>query len=418
MTPGNNDAILHIDIPGAACSVEGVTAELGGGLVFRGKISISTPVINAADITMTRLGMRWSNSKFSLAGVEASGSVDMQQLLGMDVGSASAEINSFPGEERYAFELELNVFDMFEAEGELELKRISNGALIPNTLQFKAASEVGVPLVPPVVVAELNGLGGGFSGLADTINGDFFAMPPLKLSVSAKGSVLEVIEGWYTIVIGAGYYKASLTDGTLLDMDIINEYSWYTELSGEVRSYGGTSYSGLKVGGGMKIDLAIPNLDMPFIKAGGEFNASAFAGLDSYTSPSRAYLALAADGRSTGWCRSRQRVVSEQDPDAGQRAGHLALGGQTTVNVNSTSFKTPSGMRSATLSGYGGVAYTGNLIGFPFRIYYIFQDKKVNLTVGTFGEELDPFDPSPFGVSKLALLDADTGRQTRHHGYE
>lgn len=411
ITPDNNSAILHIDIPGATCSVEGVTADLSGTLVFGGEMSISTPAIDAANISMTRLGMGWNNNRFSLAGVEASGAVDMQQLLGLDVGSASAEINSFPGEERYAFELELNVFDMFEAEGELELKRIYNGALIPNTLEFKAAAETGVPLAPPVVVAEFNGLGGGFQNLADTVNGDFFAMPPLKLSVSAKGSVLEIIEGWYTMVIGPGYYKASLTDGTLLEMDIIDEYSWYTELAGDIRSYGGTTYKGLKVGGGMKIDLSITSA-MPFIQAGGEINASAFAGPDSYTNPTKVYLVLGADGKIYGLVQipAEAWFINRDLKLVGAELA-FALGGQTIVPVSNTSFENTVKEAFGNISGYGGIAYTGELLEFPFRIYYIFQDKKVGLEVGDWFGELDPFNPYQYSASRLPLLDAATGEQ-------
>lgn len=412
ITPDNNGAILHIDIPGATCRVEGVTADITGTLVFSGEISISTPALEAANLTLTRLGMGWSDNRFSLSGIEASGDVDMQELLGLDVGSASADINSFPSEERYAFELELDVFDMFEAKGDLELKRIYNGALIPNTLKLRAASETGIPLVPPVVVAELNGLGGGFEGLADTINSNFFAIPPLRLTVSAKGSVLEIIDGWYTILVGAGYYKASLINGTLLGMDVIDEYSWYTELSGEERFYEGVTYKGLKAGGGMKIDLAIPNSDMPFIEAGGEFNASAFAGLDSYTNPNKAYLVLGADGRIYGlvqipaeaWFINRDLKLASAEVD-------LALGGQTTVSVNNTSFKDAVKDAFGNISGYGGVAYTGSLIGWPYRIYYIFQDKDVGIDVGSWLGELDPFDPNPYSLRQLSLLDADTGEQ-------
>lgn len=412
ITPANNEAILHIDIPGAKCSVEGVTADLTGTLVLSGEISISTPVIDAANITMKRLGMGWNSGAFSLVGVEASGAVDMEDLLGMDVGGAKAEINSFPGEERYAFELELNVFDLFEAEGELELTRINNGALVPNTLSlFVASEEVGVPLVPPVVVAELNGLGGGFRNLSDTINGDFFAIPPIKLEISAKGTVLEIIEGKYTILVGPGYYKASLTEGTLLEMDIIDEYNWYTELSGDIRTYQGTTYKGLKVGGGMKIDLAITT-EMPFIKAGGEFNASAFTGLDSYTSPTKAYLVLGADGKIYGlvqipdeaWFLPFDLVLLAAELD-------FALGGQTTIPVSDTTFENAVKEAFGNISGYGGVAYTSTICGWPFRIYYIFQDKEIGIEIGDFLGEMDPFDPSPYSLNKLPLLNADTGEQ-------
>mgnify|MGYP000343895102 CR=1 FL=1 len=48
--------------------------------------------------------------------------------------------------------MELNVFDLFESEAELELKRSDlTGSLMPNKLYFYAGSSVAkVPLVPPV----------------------------------------------------------------------------------------------------------------------------------------------------------------------------------------------------------------------------------------------------------------------------
>lgn len=407
MIPNNNGAILHIDIPGAKCIVETVTAAMEGGLVFTGEMGISTPFIDAAKLEMKRLGMGMKNNIFGVYGVEASGEVDMEKLLGLDVGSASGEVNTFPGEERYAFELELNVFDMFEAEGELELTRIYTGALIPNTLKLKVASEVGVPLVPPVVVAELNGLGGGFSNLAETINGDFFAIPPLRLTISAKGSVLETIEGWYDITLGAGYYSATLSDGTILEMPIVDNYSWYMELAGDVRNYKGVDYTGLMVKGGMKLDLAITN-DMPFIKAGGAINASAYAGVGNSAGGKRMYVVLGADGKIYGLVQIPKEAWALGDMKLLSAEIDLALGGQTDFPITNTSVSMAAKNAFRNISGYGGVAYTGSFIGLPFRIYYIFQDKDVGIKVGLWGDKFEPFNPGPFSQ---ALLDENTGEQ-------
>jgi len=412
ITPDNNDAILHIDIPGSSCRVSGVTADLAGTVIFGGMLSISTPALNVANIEMTRLGMGWNNNLFKLQGVEAAGEFDMSELLGLEVAGAKAAINSFPGEERYAFELEIGVFELFEAKGELELKRIGNGALIPNTLKLRAASETGIPLVPPVVVAELNGLGGGFSNLADTINKDFYAIPPIKLEVTAKGTVLETIEGWYAIEVGPGYYKASLTEGTLLKMEIIDEFSWYTELAGDIRNYQGTEYKGLKVGGGMQLDLVIPNEDMPFIKAGSAINASAFAGLDNYSAPTKAYVVLSADGKIYGLVQiPADYNLFKKDIVLASAQLDLAMGGQTAFSVANITPNDAIKQAFGKISGYGGVAYTGKFIGFPYRIYYIFQDKAVNFENGAWLGELDPFNPGPYGVTKQALVDPQTGMQ-------
>jgi hypothetical protein len=407
MNPLNNGAILHIDIPGATCSVESVSADLSGNIVFSGKLSISTPIFEASSITMTRLGMGWQGNTFKINGIEASGTVDMDDLFRMDVGSVEAEINSFPGTERYAFSLELDVHGIFEAEGNLVLKRIKSGALIPDTLYFQIATEVGVPLVPPVVVAELNGLGGGFSGLADTINGNYFAVPPIRFKVSAHGTVLEIIEGWCSVEIGPGYLSAALTDAELLKMDIIDEYKWYLELSGDSRSYQGTTYTGLSVGGGMKIVLKITN-ELPFIEAGGEFNASAFAGLNSYTNPTRAYLSLGCDGKVYGIVRIPKEAWS-LGVDLNLLSAELAfaLGGQTTVNLTG-SIEDAVKDAFGNISAYGSVAYTSKILFVPIRIYYIFHEKKVGFQIGKEAEE--PFNPKQQGFSR-ALVDPDTGEQ-------
>lgn len=407
MVPDNNGAILHIDIPGAKCSVETVTAAMDSNIVFTGEMGISTPFIDAANLDMKRLGLGMKNNVFGVTGVDASGAVDMEKLLGLDVGGASAEINTFPGEERYAFQLELNVFEMFEAEGELELKRIYTGALIPNTLKIRGASEVGVPLVPPVVVAEFNGLSGGFSNLADTINGDFSAIPPLRLTVGAKGSVLEVIEGWYEITIGAGYYMAKLSDGTILELPVVDEYSWYVGLSGDVRNYRGVNYTGLTVNGGMKIDLAVTK-DMPFIKAGGSFNASAFAGVGNSGGTQRMYVMLGADGKIYGLVQIPDEAWAFGDLKLLSAEVDLALGGQTDFPITNTSTGDAAKSAFRNISGYGGVAYTGSIIGVPFRIYYIFQDKGVGVKVGYWGYEFEPFNPGPYSAS---LLNENTGEQ-------
>ena len=407
MIPDNNGAILHIDIPGAKCCLENVTAAMDGALIFTGEMGISTPLIDAAKLEMKRLGMGTKNNTFGVTGVEASGEADMEKLLGLDVGSASAEINTFPGEERYAFKLELNVFDMFEAEGELELKRIYTGALIPNTLKLKAASEAGIPLVPPVVVAELNGLSGGFSNLAQTINGDFSAIPPLRLTIGAKGSVLEVIEGWYEITVGAGYFKSELSDGTILEMPIIDEYSWYMELAGDVRNYKGIEYTGLMVKGGMALDLAVTR-DMPFIKAGSTFNASAFSGVNNSAGGKRMYVVLGADGKIYGLVQIPKEAWALGDLKLLSAEIDFAMGGQTDFPITNTTVNSAVKEAFSNISGYGGVAYTGSIIGLPFRIYYIFQDKDVELKVGFWGDEFEPFNPGPY---RQALLDESTGEQ-------
>ncbi len=57
-------------------------------------------------------------------------------------------------------------------------------------------------LVPPVPIGQLNGGGAGFKDLAATVNGNYFAIPPIKLRGALTGTYLHLIEGTGDITIG------------------------------------------------------------------------------------------------------------------------------------------------------------------------------------------------------------------------
>lgn len=119
MDPDNNMAILHLDIPGAVSSIDSVTAEENGNLTFGGELSMNTPMYNIAEINLNRLGAgQKDDGTFGIIGFEASGKVDMGELLRMKTAKVEGEINTFPDEERYRFTMEINVYYMFEAEAE------------------------------------------------------------------------------------------------------------------------------------------------------------------------------------------------------------------------------------------------------------------------------------------------------------
>ncbi|MEG2958479.1 MAG: S-layer homology domain-containing protein, partial [Oscillospiraceae bacterium] len=401
--PAKNSAIFHIDIPGATCIMDKLEADYEGQIVINGTLSINTPALNAAGITMNKLGLGIDKNTgvFGFNGVEASGFVDMKQLMGMDLANVSAEINSFAGQERYAFTMNINVFDMFQAEGELELKRINNGALIPNNLYlFGSADNAVIKLVPPVIVSEINGLGGGFYGLADTINGDFFAIPPLKLKITGEGSLIDVMKAKISLTVGPGYYKEELHSIKLLNVtNILDSCSWYVELCGEDRNYKGIDYQGLKIGGGLSISAGLPNTDNAWITVDGEVNASAYAGLNSYTNPEWLYLQIGADGKIAGsvqipaqpWTFNRDIVILATQLD-------FALGGHTAYQLTNISPEDAIKKGLKEIAPYGGIAYTNTFLGMPFRVYYIIKDQNVGFEFGKWlGDPLPPFNPGPSG---------------------
>ena len=69
-----------------------------------------------------------------------------EKMLSLELAEVKGEVNTFKGEERYAFELELNVFDLFETEAKLALERANDGSLIPDELWFFVKGE---PRHPP-----------------------------------------------------------------------------------------------------------------------------------------------------------------------------------------------------------------------------------------------------------------------------
>ena len=182
IAPEKNDAIVYVDIPYARVELKQARADAAGNLVFTGNIGFQT-IFNGLGFAMEKLGYGLNEKhEFKVNGVHATGSFDTAKLMVLELASVNGEVNTFKGEELYAFELELNAFDLFETKAELELTRSQkDGSLLPNTLYFYVAASPGIPLIPPVPIGQLNGGGAGFKDLAKTVNGDYFAIPPLKL---------------------------------------------------------------------------------------------------------------------------------------------------------------------------------------------------------------------------------------------
>ena len=72
-------------------------------------------------------------NEFKVNGVKATGEFSTEKMLSLELANVEGEVNTFKGDERYAFELELNVFDLFETEAKLALERAQRtAALIPD----------------------------------------------------------------------------------------------------------------------------------------------------------------------------------------------------------------------------------------------------------------------------------------------
>ncbi len=190
--------------------------------------------------------------------------------MALELAKVEGEVNTFKGEERYAFSLELNAFDLFETEAALALERSNNGALIPDELWFYVKSSPGIVLVPPVPIGQLNGGGAGFKDLAATVNGNYLAIPPIKSdAVHLTGTYLHLIEGTGNVIIGPSEISLKATDVNLVGAgaatQIVDSFGYSLKLNGQERSYKGNTYEGIYFGGSKELALNLPSKQIDVI---------------------------------------------------------------------------------------------------------------------------------------------------------
>ena len=297
--PDKNDAIVFVDIPYAAVKLKNAKADAAGNLVFSGNIGFRT-IFNGAAFSMEKLGYGLNDKKeFKVNGVKATGSFDTEKLMALELASISGEVNTFKGEERYAFELELNAFDLFETEASLALERSKkDGSLIPDELWFFVKSSPGIPLVPPVPVGQLNGGGAGFKDLAKTVNGDYFAIPPIKLRGALTGTYMHLIEGTGNVVLGPSEISLKATDVGIVGLgknaQIIDSFGYSLQLNGQERTYNGVTYKGIYFGGSEELALNLPSNTLDIFAINNAIKLGAFGGADQ--NKTTVYLGIGANG--------------------------------------------------------------------------------------------------------------------------
>lgn len=297
--PEKNDAIVFVDIPYAAVKLQNAKADAAGNLVFSGSIGFRT-IFNGAEFSMEKLGygLNAKNNEFKVNGVKATGSFDTAKLMALELASISGEVNTFKGEERYAFELELNAFDLFETEASLALERSKkDGSLIPDELWFFVKSSPGIPLVPPVPVGQLNGGGAGFKDLAKTVNGDYFAIPPIKLRGALTGTYMHLIEGTGNVVLGPSEISLKATDVGIVGLgknaQIIDSFGYSLQLNGQERTYQGNTYKGIYFGGSEELALNLPSNTLDIFTINTAIRLGAFGGANQ--NKTTVYLGIGAN---------------------------------------------------------------------------------------------------------------------------
>ena len=350
INPEKNDAIVFVDIPYAAVKLENAKADAAGNLVFSGDIGFRT-IFNGAEFSMEKLGYGLNaKNEFKVNGVKATGSFDTAKLMALELASISGEVNTFKGEERYAFELELNAFDLFETEASLALERSKkDGSLIPDELWFFVKSSPGIPLVPPVPVGQLNGGGAGFKDLAKTVNGDYFAIPPIKLRGALAGTYMHLIEGTGNVVLGPSEISLKATDVGIVGLgknaQFIDSFGYSLQLNGQERTYKGVTYKGTYFGGSEELAINLPSKTLDIFYINTAIKLGAFGGANQ--NKDTVYLGIGANGIVKGRLQIPSSLgipflsgLSLPSTDI-----NLIVGGQTTFPVTNTNVS--EGMKQA-----------------------------------------------------------------------
>lgn len=365
--PAKNDAIIFVDIPYASVKLEQATADAAGNLIFAGNIGFQT-LFNGAAFSLEKLGFGLNEKKeFKVNGVHAKGSFDTAKLMALELAKVEGEVNTFKGEERYAFELELNVFDLFETEAKLALERSKkDGSLIPDELWFFVKSSPGIPIIPPVPVGQLNGGGAGFKDLAATVNGDYFAIPPIKLRGALAGTYLHLIEARGDVVIGPSEISLKASDVGIVGLgksgQLIDSFGYALKLNGQERSYRNETYKGIYFSGSEALKLNLPNNTINAIVLDSSVELGAFGGVNGRKDT--VFLGVGANGIVRGRVQVPDdiRVIGGIGVDVGNI--NLIVGGQTTAPIRGVSVS--EGMKQA----FKNVdIYLGAMAGVNIRLF-------------------------------------------------
>lgn len=371
--PAKNDAIVYVDIPYATVKLEEATADAAGNLVFSGEIGFQT-IFDGAKFTMEKLGYGLKGNEFKVNGVKAVGEFSTEKMLSLELAEIKGEVNTFKGEERYAFELELNVFDLFETEAKLALERVNDGSLIPDELWFFVKSEPGILLIPPVPVGRLTGGGAGFKDLAATVNGNYFAIPPIKLRGAVSGAYLQLVEGRADVVLGPSEISLKASDVGIMGFgkygQFVDSFGYALKLTGQERNYKGTPYQGVYLVGSEELTINLPSKNLDVFALESSLELGAFGGTGMKSGRKHLYLGIGANGTVNGRVQ-----IPKGFPFAGTKFGsagiQLIVGGQTEIPIRNVSVS--EGMKQAlnNIDAYlGAMAQTQNRL-FGVRVWVL-----------------------------------------------
>ena len=407
--PEKNDAIVYVDIPYATVKLRNAAADAAGNLVFSGEIGFQT-IFDGAEFSLEKLGYGLKGNEFKVNGVHAKGSFDTEKMLSLELAKVKGEVNTFNGNKRYAFELELNVFDLFETEAKLALERANDGSLIPDELWFFVKAEPGILLIPPVPVGRLTGGGAGFKDLAATVKGNYFAIPPIKLRGAVSGAYLQLVEGRADVVLGPSEISLKASDVGIMGFgkygQFVDSFGYALKLTGQERNYKGTPYQGVYLVGSEELTINLPSKKLDVFALESSLKLGAFGGVNN--AKDQVYLGIGANGTVNGRVQ-----IPKGFPFAGTKFGsadiQLIVGGQTEIPIRDVSVS--EGMKQAlnNIDAYlGAMAQTENPL-FGVRVWVLvpkvlqtnFRYKEGWGIEGTFITKLPEWDWSSKGVEPV-----------------
>lgn len=347
--PAKNDANVYVDIPYATVKLENAAADAAGNLVFSGEIGFQT-IFEGAEFKMEKLGYGLKWNEFKVNGVHVTGSFTTAKMMALELADVKGEVNTFKDDELYAFELELNVFDLFETKAELELTRSKkDGSLLPNTLYFYVKASPGIPLIPPIPVGQLNGGGAGFMDLAKTVNGDYRGIPPIKLRGTLTGTYLHLIEGTGDVVIGPSEISLTASDVGIVGakLSIIDSFGYALKLNGQERTYNGTPYKGVYLVGSEALELNLPSTELDVIVLDSSIELGAFGGTGTKDGQNYLHLGIGANGKVQGILQipSNFFIPCLRGAKLSRTDIQLIIGGQTEFPISNVSVS--EGMKQA-----------------------------------------------------------------------
>jgi hypothetical protein len=213
---------------------------LGNSVIFDGVINLSMalPGIDPVGINMNIDRLQYGmdgQGNLSYQGVTAEGSVSLgndvsKKLLGgFGInGSAEGSIDTFNNKYGLGFDIDAKLANFASS---LSLKKNNaTGLFIPDSIKIVVGLENGIPVTPMTPIAKLTRIGGGVSGLADTISGNYKEIAPILILLTGDFEVGSLIPGaslleFSNVELAVGPSRISLSGNpTLLKMDIFDKF--------------------------------------------------------------------------------------------------------------------------------------------------------------------------------------------------